>query len=141
MTGLLTAAIIGAAGLPGLCPEAGATTVEVRALGIAASKQGAPYQWGATGPNRFDCSGLTYFAYRKAGKRLPRTAQAQYNRAQHIARSGLRPGDLVFFHHGNHVYHVGMYAGGGKMWDAPHTGARVRLERIWNTPVWFGRFP
>jgi len=144
LTGLLTTAILGAGCLPALCPQTHAATVEAAtvegvALRIAISKQGDPYEWGGTGPYRFDCSGLTYYAFRRAGVRLPRTAQAQYNRVQHIPRRLLHPGDLVFFHQGRYVYHVGIYAGRGRMWDAPHPGSHVRLERIWSTHVWFGR--
>jgi cell wall-associated NlpC family hydrolase len=79
------------------------------------------------------------WSYRKVGKKLPRTAQAQYNKTRHIKRSGRRPGDLVFFHRGTRIYHVGIYAGSGRIWHAPHTGARVRLERIWTKSVWYGR--
>ncbi|TDT98742.1 cell wall-associated NlpC family hydrolase [Streptomyces sp. 846.5] len=118
---------------------ADAATIEAKALSIAASKHGDPYRYGAAGPNRFDCSGLTYYAFKHAGKSLPRTAQAQYNSVQHISKAGLRPGDLVFFHSGSYVYHVGIYAGGGKVWHAPYTGSYVKLERIWTSAVWYGR--
>ena len=118
---------------------ADAATIEAKALSIAASKHGDPYRYGAAGPNRFDCSGLTYYAFKHAGKSLPRTAQAQYNSVQHISKAGLRPGDLVFFHSGSYVYHVGIYAGGGKVWHAPYTGSYVKLEKIWTSAVWYGR--
>lgn len=65
---------------PGFAPEAEAATHATKALKIAASKKGAPYRWGATGPSRFDCSGLTLYSFKKAGKKLPRTAQQQYNK-------------------------------------------------------------
>ena len=119
---------------------ADAATIEGMALTIAASKHGDPYIWGAAGPDAFDCSGLTYYSFRHAGKPLPRTAQAQYNSVEHISRSRLRPGDLVFFHSGNgYVYHVGIYAGNNEIWHSPHPGARVRRERIWTGEVWYGR--
>ncbi|MEZ0092996.1 C40 family peptidase [Streptacidiphilus sp. EB129] len=118
---------------------ADAATVEMKALSIAASKHGDPYGWGATGPNRFDCSGLTYYAFKHAGRTLPRTAQAQYNSVRHISKSSLRPGDLVFFHYGSYVYHVGIYAGGGMIWHAPRPGSYVKKERIWTNSVWYGR--
>ncbi|MFD9631070.1 C40 family peptidase [Streptomyces violascens] len=123
----------------GATAEASASTVAVKALGIAASKKGAPYQYGAAGPYRFDCSGLTFYSFKRAGKRLPRTAQQQYNSVRHVSTSARRRGDLVFFHSGKRVYHVGIYAGGGKIWHAPKTGAVVRLERIWSRSVWYGR--
>jgi cell wall-associated NlpC family hydrolase len=119
--------------------SANATTVEQKALAIAASKHGDPYVYGAAGPNRFDCSGLTSYAFKKAGRYVPRTAQAQYNWAIHISKASARPGDLVFFHSGRSVYHVGIYAGNGKIWHAPHTGTVVKLEKIWTTQVYYGR--
>ncbi|NUP42792.1 MAG: C40 family peptidase [Streptomyces sp.] len=128
--------------LPGAAQQAQAATGAVKALRVAASKQGSPYQWGATGPSRFDCSGLTQYAFRKAGTSLPRTAAAQYRSTRHIGAAARRAGDLVFFHSGSSassVYHVGIYAGAGRIWHAPKTGARVRLERIWTRKVWYGR--
>jgi cell wall-associated NlpC family hydrolase len=116
-----------------------AATIEGRALTIAASKHGDPYEWGAKGPNAFDCSGLIYYAFRHAGRALPRTAQEQYDSVEHISRRSLRPGDLVFFHYGDDVYHVGIYAGHNRIWHAPYPGAYVRLERIWTSQVWYGR--
>ncbi|MFE2429434.1 C40 family peptidase [Streptomyces sp. NPDC059373] len=111
----------------------------VKALVVAASKQGAPYAYGAAGPNRFDCSGLMLYAFRKAGKRLPRTAEQQYELTEHIRRRHRSPGDLVFFPTGGAMGHVGIYAGHGRIWHAPRPGARVRLERIWTRNVRYGR--
>lgn len=140
---VLTAAAVAAPSLlPGAAQQAEAATLAAKALGVAASKKGSPYQWGATGPSRFDCSGLTFYSFKQAGRRLPRTAAAQYGSTRHIAASSRRVGDLVFFHSGSSassVYHVGIYAGGGEIWHAPKTGARVRLERIWSRGVWYGR--
>ncbi|WP_327120958.1 C40 family peptidase [Streptomyces sp. NBC_01341] len=124
---------------PGFVDDAEAASHSARALDIAASKKGAPYRYGATGPHRFDCSGLTLYSYRKAGKKLPRTAQQQYNKTRHISRSQRKRGDLVFFHAGRGVYHVGIYAGSGRIWHSPKTGALVRLEKIWSNSVWYGR--
>jgi cell wall-associated NlpC family hydrolase len=140
---VLTAAAVAVPSLlPGAAQQAGAATLAAKALGVAAAKKGSPYQWGATGPNRFDCSGLTQYSFRKAGRKLPRTAAAQYGSTRHVAASARRVGDLVFFHSGSSassVYHVGIYAGDGEIWHAPKTGARVRLERIWARGVWYGR--
>ena len=118
---------------------ASAATIEAKALSIAASKHGDPYHYGSDGPSRFDCSGLTYYAFKHAGKTLPRTAQAQYNKVHHISKASLRPGDLVFFHSGRSVYHVGIYAGHGQIWHAPHTGTYVKKEKIWTKSVYYGR--
>ncbi|MFE3141351.1 C40 family peptidase [Streptomyces scopuliridis] len=136
---LTLAALGGTMLVPGATSEAEAATRAVKALKIAASKKGSPYRWGATGPHRFDCSGLTLYSYKKVGKKLPRTAQQQYNSSRHIAPSQRRKGDLVFFHWGGYVYHVGIYAGRGKIWHSPKTGALVRLERIWSRSVLYGR--
>ncbi|MFD9501876.1 C40 family peptidase [Streptomyces sp. NPDC060035] len=124
---------------PGLVNEAEASSLSIRALNIAASKKGSPYRYGASGPHRFDCSGLTLYSFKRAGKKLPRTAQQQYNKTRHISSSQRQRGDLVFFHAGRSVYHVGIYAGGGKIWHSPKTGAVVRLERIWSNSIWYGR--
>jgi cell wall-associated NlpC family hydrolase len=140
---VLTAAAVAA---PSLLPEAAqsaeAAALSAKALNVAASKKGSPYQWGATGPYRFDCSGLTLYSFKRAGKTLPRTAAAQYNSTRHISASSRKAGDLVFFHTGSSrssVYHVGIYAGSGKIWHAPKTGSKVRLEKIWTSSVWYGR--
>jgi cell wall-associated NlpC family hydrolase len=106
---------------------------------VAASKQGSPYRWGAVGPGSFDCSGLTVYSFGKAGKELPRTAAQQYNRTKHVSANSRKPGDLVFFHWGSNVYHVGIYAGKGRIWHSPKTGEVVRLEKIWTSSVWYGR--
>ncbi|WP_058041470.1 C40 family peptidase [Streptomyces roseifaciens] len=136
----LTLAAVGATVLvPGGAAEAEASTVSTQALRIAASKQGSPYQWGATGPSRFDCSGLTLYSFKRAGKSLPRTAAQQYNSTRHIPRSARERGDLVFFVSGRGIYHVGIYNGDGRIWHAPKTGAVVRLERIWTNSVLYGR--
>ncbi|MEU9624149.1 MULTISPECIES: C40 family peptidase [unclassified Streptomyces] len=137
---VLTLAAVGGTMLaPGAAPEAQAATLSMKALKVAASKKGSPYSWGATGPNRFDCSGLTSYAFKKAGKKLPRTAQQQYNKTRHISASHRQRGDLVFFHSGRSVYHVGIYAGHNKIWHSPRTGAVVRLEKIWTKRVYYGR--
>ena len=113
--------------------------VGMRALHVAASEVGVPYRYGGTSPRTgFDCSGLTQWSYARAGRYIPRVAQQQYDATIHIPASARRQGDLVFFHTGNSVYHVGIFAGGWYMIDAPHTGARVRMEMIWPGAL-FGR--
>ncbi|AWW40868.1 MULTISPECIES: C40 family peptidase [Streptomyces] len=136
---LTLAAVGGSVVAPGFATEAAAASPSFKALQIAASKQGSPYKWGATGPRRFDCSGLTLYSFKKAGKKLPRTAAQQYNKTRHISAKNRRAGDLVFFHSGSSVYHVGIYAGKGKIWHAPKTGDVVRLQKIWTRSVWYGR--
>ncbi|MET9963425.1 C40 family peptidase [Streptomyces sp. NPDC006326] len=140
---LLAAAFLAAGALTAPATPADAAEIAVpygtRALAVAASKQGSPYAYGATGPKRFDCSGLTLYAFRKAGRRLPRTAEQQYRDTQHISRSDRALGDLVFFAKGGRLGHVGIYAGDDKIWHAPRPGTRVRLERIWSDNVRYGR--
>ncbi|MER6567815.1 C40 family peptidase [Streptomyces sp. NPDC001093] len=136
---LTLAAVGGSIAVPGLATDASAATLATKALQVAASKEGSPYQYGATGPRRFDCSGLTLYSFKKAGKTLPRTAAQQYNKTHHISAGQRKAGDLVFFHSGSYVYHVGIYAGHGKLWHAPRTGDVVRLQKIWTNSVWYGR--
>ena len=109
------------------------------AVRVAATRKGSPYRWGAMGPRAFDCSGLVKWTFKRVGRNLPRTSSAQYRYSQHISRAQARPGDLVFFFSGRRVYHVGIYAGHGRMWHAPHRGDRVRLARIYSSHVRFGR--
>jgi cell wall-associated NlpC family hydrolase len=109
-----------------------------RAVRIALAQRGRPYVWGATGPRAFDCSGLTSYAYRRAGTRIPRIADAQYHRFRHVSFRQLRPGDLVFMQRRGYAYHVGMFIGHGKVVSAPHTGAVVRVSPLswgWNGAV------
>ena len=108
---------------------------------VASRQKGDPYKYGAAGPGRFDCSGLTYFSFRKAGFRhIPRTSSAQARWAHHIKKRNARRGDLVFFTNSSGVYHVGVFAGrrhGAKyVLHAPYSGTRVRREKIW-TRHWF----
>ena len=99
---------------------------------------GTPYRWGGEGTpedgGRFDCSGLMQAAYRVAGIALPRTSREQWYAGQHVNRSMLQPGDLVFFAHDTQdprtIHHVGLYVGHGYMIDAPHTGAMIRFDPI-----------
>jgi cell wall-associated NlpC family hydrolase len=121
--------------------DAAATAVVgMRALHVAASELGVPYRYGGTTPQTgFDCSGLTQYSYARVGKRLPRTAQQQYNATIHLSRGAARPGDLVFFYSGHSIYHAGVYAGNGYMYAAPHAGAHVMKEAIWSSQVYYSR--
>ncbi|CAM5271582.1 NlpC/P60 family protein [Streptomyces chartreusis] len=102
------------------------------AVSYAYAKLGSPYVWGATGPNAFDCSGLTQAAYREAGVSLPRTTYAQIDAGRRVSRSELLPGDLVFFHSG--ISHVGLYIGNGQMIHAPNPSAPVRVAPLDEMP-------
>jgi len=110
------------------------------AVNVAAAQVGVPYKWGGTSPRTgFDCSGLTMYSYSRIGKHLPRTALQQYRATIRIRRGVLRPGDLVFFRSGGTVYHVGIYAGNWYIYEAPHTGLRVRKIQILTAAILFGR--
>ncbi|MDQ3307623.1 MAG: C40 family peptidase, partial [Actinomycetota bacterium] len=75
---------------------------------VARNQIGDPYSYGAAGPDRFDCSGLTMYSYGRAGLYLPRTASAQYRYVRHIKKSNIRRGDLMFFYNSGGVYHMGI---------------------------------
>jgi cell wall-associated NlpC family hydrolase len=110
-------------------PASGRAAVAVR---TAYAQLGDPYRWGASGPSSFDCSGLTSFAWRAAGVSLPHSSSAQYSSGRRVARSDLRPGDLVFFY--SPISHVGIYVGGGRMIDAPYPGMSVKVTSISTMP-------
>lgn len=92
----------------------------------AKSRLGCRYVWAASGPNTFDCSGFTMWAYRQIGISLPHSSAAQINVGQRVSRADIQPGDLVFF--GSPIHHVGMYVGGGMMIHSPHTGDVVKYS-------------
>ncbi|WP_323097347.1 C40 family peptidase [Intrasporangium sp. YIM S08009] len=110
------------------------------AVRIAAAQRGKPYRWGGAGPRSFDCSGLVYYVYKKRlHVQLPRTANAQRLKTIRIAKSSVRPGDLIFFMSHGRAYHVGIYAGHGKIWHSPRPGQRVKLQKIWTSQWRAGR--
>ncbi|MFD0316826.1 C40 family peptidase [Streptomyces flavalbus] len=100
-----------------------------KALAFARAQIGKPYVWGATGPDSYDCSGLTQAAWNAAGISLPRTTYDQVNAGTTVSLSSAQPGDLVFFY--DDVTHVGIYIGNGMMIHAPKPGAYVREESIY----------
>lgn len=102
--------------------------VGAEAVRVALAQQGDPYVWGADGPNSFDCSGLTMYAYAQVGIYLPHSSRMQYHSGTRVSYSELKPGDLVFFaRSGGVISHVGMYVGNGMMVHAPQTGDVVRV--------------
>ncbi|MDQ1535813.1 MAG: hypothetical protein QOE58_206 [Actinomycetota bacterium] len=115
-------------------PADAATTIGQRAVTIAAQQHGKPYRYGAAGPKAFDCSGLTLYVYKRLGKKLPHNTEAQRRAFRAVSKKHMRAGDLVLFTSSSgRAYHVGIYAGGGKIWHAPQPGARVKLARIWDS--------
>jgi peptidoglycan DL-endopeptidase CwlO len=101
------------------------------AVQAALDQVGDPYQWGAAGPDSFDCSGLTMYAWAQAGVSLPHNSGAQFAATPRVAQSEWQPGDLLFF--GSPIHHVGMYIGGGQMVAAPYTGASVGVFSVART--------
>ncbi|MBO8194854.1 C40 family peptidase [Streptomyces oryzae] len=99
-----------------------------KALEWALKQVGKPYVWGAEGPGAFDCSGLTWQAWRHADREIPRTSQEQWRQLPRVPLAKLRPGDLVIYFEG--ATHVGMYAGGGRVVQAPRPGSVVRLTPL-----------
>ena len=98
------------------------------AVDTALAQVGDPYVWGASGPNAFDCSGLTQYAYSVAGASLPHSSSSQARMGTPVSRSELQPGDLVFFY--SPVSHVGMYIGNGQMVHASTAGKPVQVVSL-----------
>jgi cell wall-associated NlpC family hydrolase len=109
-------------------------SVGVQALKWALTRIGDPYVWGAAGPDAFDCSGLVMWSYAHVGISLEHFTGDQWNEGEHIPRSELEPGDLVFFY--PTISHVGMYVGNGLMVDAPTQGQDVQIQPVmWDSFV------
>ncbi|MCW2868323.1 MAG: hypothetical protein JWR20_2511 [Marmoricola sp.] len=143
LTPLLTLLLVLTAVALGPAPQASAAASSrvARATTIALQQVGDPYRYGAAGPGSFDCSGLLYYSFRRAGISMPRTSSAQAARARHIPRSKLRRGDLMFFTHGGRVYHAAIFLGWvhgrAQLLHSPRTGERVSRTLAW-TNSWFG---
>ena len=120
---------------PSPAPRANASV----AVEAALAQLGKPYQWGATGPNSFDCSGLMVYAWRQAGVTLPRTSASQFANLRSVSRSELQPGDLVFAG-SPRVHHVGMYIGSGQIVHSPRAGKPVETRSMERSDIrGFGR--
>ncbi|WP_377269405.1 NlpC/P60 family protein [Peterkaempfera sp. SMS 1(5)a] len=104
-----------------------------KALQYAFEQLGKPYVWGGSGPDVFDCSGLTSQAWLHAGLPIPRTSQQQWAQLQHIPLNQLRPGDLVVYFSG--ATHVAMYIGAGLIIQAPRPGAFVKVSPMGGMPI------
>jgi cell wall-associated NlpC family hydrolase len=104
------------------------------ALAAATSKVGAPYAWGAEGPDAFDCSGLIQWAFAQAGVRLPRVTHQQFASGPQVPFAEMRPGDLVFWRldptNPGYISHAAIYLGDGRMIQAPRTGDVVRIVPV-----------
>ena len=113
----------------------------VSAKDIALRQRGDAYAYGAAGPDRFDCSGLVFYSFRRAGFPVPRTSGAQAGFTRRIAKKDMRAGDLMFFYGSGGVYHAAIFLkwshGHAVMVHSPGSGQRVRVAVPW-TSSWFG---
>lgn len=124
-------------------PTPATPAVNKKVTALAAKYVGSRYVWGGASPSTgFDCSGLVQYTYRVgAGISTPRVAQDQFSSARMIAMGRAAPGDLVFFHDNlGYVYHVGIYAGAGRMYAAVDEAEGVRFQTIWDSTATYGSF-
>lgn len=113
-----------------------------QAIAFAKEQLGEMYLWGAVGPDRWDCSGLTMGAWKRGGIALPHYSEAQYLTSTPISAADLRPGDLVFWQGAQErIHHVALYIGNGEIIHAPRTGDPVQIVAIedFTPPDYFGR--
>jgi peptidoglycan DL-endopeptidase CwlO len=102
-----------------------------RVAKIALKAVGVPYRWGGSSPSGgFDCSGLVYWAYGRLGVEVPHSSYALYDQGRRVARSRMKPGDVLFF---SGLGHVGLYLGGGRMVHAPQSGRTVEVVGLAST--------
>ena len=104
-------------------PVRSISTIGEQAVAFAQAQRGKPYCWGGAGPKCFDCSGLTYRAWRAVGQAIPRTSTAQHERLTRVSMMSVRPGDILW-----RPGHVGMYVGNGWAIHAPGTGKKIRYQ-------------
>lgn len=116
-----------------------------RIVNIATQYEGTPYREGGTTPDGFDCSGFTFYVFKKAGITIPRTTGLQYGSGSRVAKSDLMKGDLIFFMRWPLAgmilppNHVGIYVGDGQFIHASSKGATVRYDSL-NNPYWKSRY-
>ena len=103
------------------------------AVAFALAQVGDPYVYGGTGPDGWDCSGLTSGAWRAAGVSIPRTSQAQYSGLPRVSPSSAQPGDIVVYYSG--ASHVGLYIGNGQIVHASRPGRPVSVTSMYSMPV------
>jgi peptidoglycan DL-endopeptidase CwlO len=113
-------------------PVAASSQAAQIAVQTALAQVGKPYVWGASGPDAYDCSGLTMYSYAAAGVALPHSSSAQSGMGIPVSRDQLQPGDLVFFY--SPVSHVGMYIGNGQMVHASTSGTPVQVVSLDSMP-------
>ena len=109
------------------------------AIEFAYAQLGKPYEWGSTGPNSYDCSGLVGAAWRSAGVSLPRTVKQMYDAGRKVSKSDLQPGDVIYWY--NDSQHNGMYVGDGKAIHAPRTGKNIEIVPLDSMPFFAASRP
>lgn len=122
-----TTKVNNAAGPGGISIPGSGSGLGSRAATIAGKQVGTPYVWGGESKAGFDCSGLVAWTYAKLGINLPRTAAAQGKAGRAVSYKNLQPGDILVENNGDHVV---MYAGDGKVVQAPHTGTNVQYSPL-----------
>lgn len=118
---------------------AAADSLGRRVIEEASRHNGKPYQWGAVGPDRFDCSGFTLYVFKRFGKSLPHNSRMQYDAVRKVAKSEKRIGDLIFTYNSGGIHHVAIYAGNGYIWHSPRTGSTVNKSKMWSSSYYVGR--
>lgn len=111
-------------------PAAPARPVHEAAAVVAVRQVGVPYVYGGSDRRGFDCSGLVWFAYRHAGKHVPRTTRTLWDALRPVARGQLRVGDVLFFRIAGKMSHVGLYLGEGRFVHAPSSGREVTIAAL-----------
>lgn len=109
------------------------------AIEFAYAQLGKPYEWGSTGPNSYDCSGLVGAAWRSAGVSLPRTVKQMYDAGRKVSQADLQPGDIIYWY--NDSQHNGMYIGNGKAIHAPRTGKNIEITQVSYMPFYAASRP
>jgi cell wall-associated NlpC family hydrolase len=117
-------------------PVVAPTAAAQVAVDTALAQLGDPYVWAGAGPDIFDCSGLTQYAYGAAGIYLPHSSNMQSTTGTAVAYEDMQPGDLVFFY--SPVSHVGMYIGNGQMVHAGSSGDVVKIVELAYMPEFAG---
>ena len=112
-----------------------------KVISLAKAQIGKPYEYGSTGPNSFDCSGLAQYVFKNgANINLPRNSKAQAEVGRAVSKSDLRPGDLVFFNtSGSGISHLGIYIGDNQMVHAPSSGKKIQIVNITQS-YWSSRY-
>jgi len=129
---------IGAGGTTAATYTGPTSTQAEQAVAFAYAQLGKPYQWGATGPDSYDCSGLAQAAWAAGGVAIPRDTYEQWAALPHIASSAIQPGDLLYY---DGIGHVAIYVGDGYIIDAPQTGMdveKIPIDTGWYASAFVG---